>query len=35
LENIEWLVNSYIDLATWNNDYWMLVNELITEVKRI
>jgi hypothetical protein len=21
LENIEWLVNSYIDLATWNNDY--------------
>jgi hypothetical protein len=34
-ENKGWIVNSHIDLATWNNIYYMLKDELNTAVTRV
>jgi hypothetical protein len=35
LENKGWIVNSHIDLATWNDVYYMLEDELNTVAKRV
>jgi hypothetical protein len=35
LGNKEWIVNSHIDLATWNDVYYMLEDELNTAVKTV
>ena len=34
-ENKGWIVNSHIDLATWNNIHYMLDDKLNTVVKRV